>query len=149
MIAELRPTMLAYGLRPALDELAEQLSERIPENTQIQIDFPYTDIRYDPHIELHLFRIVQQACENALRHSHARNIRIHGDLDPEEIQLIVEDDGVGFPIADSLDLSKLLRDGHYGLVGMYERAAIIGAELNVRSEPGGGTLVEVNWQVTE
>lgn len=146
VIAELRPAMLAYGLRPALDELAEQLSERIPENTQIQVEFPYTDVRYDPHMELHLFRIVQQAFENSLRHSHARNIRIHGVMEPEKIQLIIEDDGVGFPTSTGFDLSKMLMEGHYGLVGMYERAAIIEADLDLKSKPGAGMRVEVNWQ---
>jgi two-component system sensor histidine kinase DegS len=92
-----------------------------------------------------VFRIVQQACENAVRHSHAKNIRIGGVLKSDSIFLTIRDDGLGFPAAGSQDLEQLLKQEHYGLVGMYERASIIGADLNIQSERGRGTLVEVVW----
>lgn len=146
VINELRPAMLAYGLRAALVELIDQLSERVVEDTVIQLDLPETHLRYEPDVELYLFRIVQQACENAIRHARARKICVYGIMDSERIQLIVEDDGVGFPAGDSLDLSRLLRERHYGLVGMYERAAFIGANLSIKSEPANGSKVVVNWR---
>lgn len=145
VINDLRPTMITYGLRSALIELIDQLSERVPKGTVCYLDIPDTDARYDPDVELYLFRIVQQACENALRHSNARNIRIHGQLGLDSVRLVVEDDGVGFPIGDGFDLNKTLAARHYGLVGMYERSTIIDARLSINSEPGQGTRVEVVW----
>lgn len=145
VINDLRPTMITYGLRSALVELIDQLSERVPEGTTCHLDVSDTDARYDAEVELYLFRIVQQACENALRHSNARNIHLRGQLESDSVRLVVEDDGVGFPVGDGFDLSRMLAARHYGLVGMYERAAVIGATFSIYSEPGKGTMVNVHW----
>jgi signal transduction histidine kinase len=141
--------MLAYGLGPALNELVDRLSERANERLQFQIDVAQTDVRYDPQVEQHIFRIAQQACENSLRHAQAEAISIHGELEPDKIRLVVKDDGVGFPMSGALDLNRLLLERHYGLVGMFERAAIIGAELSINSGPEPGTRIEVIWKRTD
>jgi len=146
VINDLRPTMLAYGLRPALEELVDQLHDRKLGDTEVHLDVPPAALRYDPKLEQHVFRIVQQACENALRHGHSKNIRIYGDLEQNQVHLVVEDDGGGFPTGEHLDLNQLLANRHYGLVGMHERAALIGAQFEVSSTPGRGTRVSVNWQ---
>jgi signal transduction histidine kinase len=143
VINDLRPTMLAYGLRPSLEELVDQLQERDLGDTEIHLEVPPSDSRYDPQLEQHVFRIVQQACENALRHGHSKNIRIYGDLNPDRVHLTVEDDGVGFPSGEHLDLNQLLAAKHYGLVGMHERADLISAQLKIKSSPGTGTIVSV------
>ncbi len=145
VISDLRPAMLNYGLRPAIDELVDNLSQRVTKSPEMAVDMSPISVRFDPIIEQHIFRIVQQACENSLRHSQARMIRIRGNLTSERIHLIVEDDGRGFQMAGTLDLDELLRLEHYGLVGMYERASIIGADLNIRSQQSQGTCVEVIW----
>ena len=145
VISELRPTMLNYGLKPAINELVDHLSERINESPTFEINLDSNEIRYDPNIEQYMFRIVQQACENAIRHSNAQLIRITGNLKSESIHLLVEDDGLGFQIPGSLDLEGLLKQKHYGLVGMYERALVINADLTIHSEPGKGTRVEIVW----
>jgi signal transduction histidine kinase len=106
------------------------------------------DVRYSPKVEEHLFRIVQQACENALRHANARSIQVHGTLESRGLSLSVEDDGKGFQYVGALDLNDLLRQGHYGLVGMHERAALIDAALEIESTPGRGTRVRVTWEGT-
>jgi signal transduction histidine kinase len=145
VIADLRPAMLAYGLLPALKELAEELSERANGLT-IAVDLPETGDRFDDaQVEQHLFRIVQQACENALRHARATRISITGRLTPEQCFLVVEDDGVGFSGGEDLDLAALLAQKHYGLAGMFERATLIGARLEVEASPGGGTRVRIEW----
>jgi signal transduction histidine kinase len=137
--------MLNYGLRPAIDELVDNLLQRIDECPDIEIELDSDGIRYDPNIEQHIFRIVQQACENAVRHAHAQSIRISGALRSDNIRLVVADDGLGFPAAGSSDLEGLLKQKHYGLVGMYERASIIAADLNIYSQRGRGTRVELEW----
>ena len=146
VISDLRPAMLTYGLHPALEELYDQLSRRTSEGTKLHLDVPASEVRYDPKVEQHVFRILQQACENALRHAHARSICIGGDLEPGQLHLAVEDDGTGFPTGGRLDLNKLLIKGHYGLVGMYERAALIGAELTVDSAPERGTRISIEYR---
>jgi signal transduction histidine kinase len=144
VIHNLRPAMLAYGLRPALEELADEISERENGAVEIQLDIPQSEARYDSHVEQHLFRIVQQACENAIQHARAKTIRIQGYLDQAHLSISVIDDGAGFA-GNSLTLDQLLIQQHYGMVGMYERAALIGAELKIDSAPGAGTQVRVYW----
>ena len=144
IIDGLHPTMLNYGLQPALDELAEELGEMSPAAV-IRLDLLPNDVRYPPMTELHLFRIIQQACQNSLQHAQARNICITGNLQPEEAELVVEDDGIGFPSGEHLDLPGLLANKHFGLAGMFERAALIGAKMTVATSPGKGTRTCVTW----
>lgn len=140
----LRPAMLNYGLRPALDELADE-TLTLGTGTVIHLEVPPTEVRYPAMIELHLFRIIQQACQNALQHAEAKTIRILGSLEPEQVDLTVEDDGRGFTTGDQLDLAALLANKHFGLAGMHERAALIGAKMTITSAPGRGTRVQVTW----
>ncbi len=144
IINGLRPTMMIYGLRPALEELAD---EAMAPGTGIilEVDSPVGEVRYDPMTELHLFRIIQQACQNALQHAEAKTIRITGYLKPEEVDLAVEDNGRGFEAGVPLDLAVLLANKHFGLAGMYERAALIKAKMSIESTPGHGTHVRVIW----
>lgn len=139
MISGLRPAMLNFGLQAALEELVDDLSERIGNNASISIDMPPGEIRYESEVEEHLYRIVQQACENALSHAHAKSIRITGELETDQITLVIEDNGSGFSIQEQLNFDKLLAEKHYGLVGMYERADLIGANLRIESIPEHGT----------
>jgi signal transduction histidine kinase len=146
IINGLRPAMLNYGLAPALETLAEELNDRLPNGPRISIDLEQSDARYEAHTELYLFRIAQQACENAVHHADCRTIRISGTLDEAECSLSVHDDGKGFTTGQRIDLPGLLADKHFGLAGMYERAELIGAGLEIHSRPGEGCLVSVTWQ---
>ncbi len=148
MISGLRPAMLSYGLVPALEEMVDEISSRSGDIPQIRLEIASSGARYDGAVEAHLYRIVQQACENALRHAQARTIRIHGECTPESVQLIVEDDGVGFPNPAQLDFNQLLANKHYGVAGMFERAELIGAKMNITSAPQQGTQVSVSWQIS-
>jgi len=146
MIQGLRPAMLNYGLVPALEDLASELSFRTENDPAIQAEISCSDLRYDAKVEAHLYRIIQQACENAWRHAHANSIIIRGCCDPNGVQLIVEDDGIGFSDPDQLDFNQFLAGKHYGLANMFERATLIGAELRIDSAPGEGTKVSVGWE---
>ena len=146
IISGLRPGMLMYGLRFALEELTEETATQVGGDIAIQLEIPSSDSRYPPDVELHLFRIVQQACQNALKHSQAQCIYLRGELDHGLVELIVEDDGVGFMAGEHLDLARLLANKHFGLAGMHERAALIGAKMQIDSTPGKGTRVRVIWK---
>jgi signal transduction histidine kinase len=123
--------------------MADDLNERTPAGTLIRVELSEDHIRYGEREEGHLFRIVQEASENALRHADADLIRITGVLEPGRIDLMVEDDGAGFEVTDGIEFASLLANRHYGLVTMYERAALIGATLQVHSQLGAGTVVHV------
>lgn len=144
----LRPEMLSYGLMTALEDLSDTLNERQSE-TLVSADIKGTPSQIDPNVELHLFRIVQQACENALRHADASALRISGSIDKQAINLDVIDDGGGFDISGSQRLSDLLTEKRYGLAGMYERASLIGAHIQIDSAPGKGTTISLNWDISE
>jgi len=144
-IKGLRPPLLDYGLYVALCALADDLTERLENKVMVVLELAESDARHDPQVEQHLYRIVQQACENALRHARARTVRIGGRLEPERVHLTVEDDGIGFATGDKMDLPFLIAQKHFGLAGMYERAALIQAQLRIDSAPGQGTQVQVTW----
>ncbi|MDX9864902.1 MAG: PAS domain S-box protein, partial [Anaerolineaceae bacterium] len=141
----LRTAMLNYGLYIGLETLADELSDQLPDGPLIYIDVPNSALRYDPDVELHLFRIVQEACNNAIKHAHASEIHICGELDMEKILLEITDNGNGFDSDDILDLPDLLRKEHFGLAGMFERAELIHGELSIHAAANEGCRVRVVW----
>lgn len=93
-------------------------------------------------IKASLFRILQEACHNACRHSAAETLHVVLETDAERVWLAVRDNGVGFdPEAARGPL------GGFGLSSMRERAKLSGGQFEVRSAPGQGTQVEVSWPV--
>ncbi|MBX3001797.1 MAG: hypothetical protein KF893_24950 [Caldilineaceae bacterium] len=88
---------------------------------------------------------MQNACENAIRHAQASQITVSGRLLADQIELCVEDNGIGFDNAEFPDFARLLAQRHFGLVSMVERAAIIGAELHIHSHGDSGTRVHLTW----
>jgi signal transduction histidine kinase len=93
-------------------------------------------------VEYNLIRIVREAIANTLRHAEARNVEVVLENNAERILLEVRDDGRGFDVAAAHN-----QTGHFGLVGMRERAAEIGATVEVASEAGRGTVVQVTMPV--
>lgn len=90
---------------------------------------------------LALYRIAQEALNNAVQHAAARRVEVALALDGAALRLTVDDDGVGPPRADALDYAA---DGHYGLLGMHERAVLLRADLAVSRGPLGGTRVALD-----
>lgn len=148
MVTNLRPAMLQYGLSYALEECVDELSMQLEECPSITLNVPRSEARFESNVEEHIYRIVQQACENAIRHAHATQIRVYGNLDPENVHLTVEDDGVGFD-PDKLNINTLLSEKHFGLAGMFERADLIGGNLKFNSTPGEGTRIHISWHLEE
>jgi signal transduction histidine kinase len=145
MIHQLRPAMLTYGLRAALAEMIDEFAARPGEVPVITLDIPESPARYSEQVEQHAFRILQQSLENALQHARAKRISIHGRLEPTWLEVFVEDDGVGFASQEAHDLSGLVSNRHFGLAGMHERAALVGAQVSIHSAPGRGTRVHLTW----
>jgi signal transduction histidine kinase len=84
-----------------------------------------------------VFRIVQEALTNAARHARASQVEVAIDADAEAITVTVSDDGAGF------DASSPSKPHSYGLLGLRERAYLLGGEAQVNSQPGRGTEIEV------
>ena len=145
IIRDLRPAMLDYGLWRTFDDLLDVLQDRPTPDVLLKLDIPRSDVRYPPEIEQHLFRIVQQAVENALAHAQADTIKLQGNLLEDEVILIVEDNGRGLPEDLLLDLPTLLNEKHFGLVGMFERAELIGAKLDITTQAGEFMRIHLVW----
>jgi signal transduction histidine kinase len=145
MIHQLRPAMLTYGLRAALAEMVDEFTSRPGQTPEVVLEIPISEARYGEQVERHAFRILQQAVENALQHAHARRIVVRGRLEDSWLEVLVEDDGLGFGGQDAQDLSTLVSNRHFGLAGMYERAALVGAQVSIQSDPGRGTRVRLTW----
>jgi signal transduction histidine kinase len=150
IVTDLRPPMLTYGLKSALDGLADNLSERSQDVVQIVSEIQSVDgCRYPPTVEHNMYRIVQEACENALKYARATSIQISGELSVTRVALKINDDGVGFKDGVSLRLDEMVANKHYGLAGMHERAELIGAGINIRSQPGQGTQIQILWEAKD
>jgi signal transduction histidine kinase len=91
-------------------------------------------------LEENLLRIAQEAMTNVVKHSQATTAQIELDYGPKNILLRIKDDGCGFEQQERTDATN----GHFGLLGISERAKRLGAELKIQSAPGEGTLVEVS-----
>ena len=89
-----------------------------------------------------IYRIVEEALNNVVRHAQAQHLTIRFRENKAKLILLIEDDGVGFPAQKDLA-------GHFGLIGMRERAHLMGGELTVRSAVGRGTRVEFIYQLPE
>ncbi len=88
-----------------------------------------------------MFRVVQEAVSNALRHARATLIRVTLRAEPDALRLVIEDDGVGFdPEAVS---QRVKRGEHLGLLGMTERVRNAGGTIELDSRPGAGSRLEV------
>jgi len=147
IISDLRPPSLTYGLKFALEGLADHLSERHHDKIRILADLRMDGTyRYPEVVENNVYRIVQEACENALKYARASSITITGELLEGEINLEVMDDGIGFATEINLPLDNMVANKHFGLAGMHERADLIGAVVRINSKPGQGAKVGVVWE---
>ncbi|HSM58105.1 MAG TPA: sensor histidine kinase [Candidatus Sulfomarinibacteraceae bacterium] len=147
LIADLRRTIHALrpiyledlGLAPALQMLVQEARS---ENELAAHFHKVGDERRLPaEVELALYRIAQEALSNAGRHAAAEIAMVKLRFTPQAVTLVVEDDGRGFVVPESP--ADLAPQGHYGLLGIHERAELIGAQLTLTSEPGDGTRVQV------
>lgn len=136
---DLRPSVLDdLGLVAAIEMVVEEASQQLPEGAYLEVTGKPR--RLDGPVELALFRIAQEALRNVEKHSGAGSARVELEFGGSTVRLSVADDGQGFTVAKS---PELLRSGKLGLLGMRERAELIGAEFDIQSEPGRGTRVTV------
>lgn len=129
------------SLATAITHAAKQLTEThdVHLNLHVRRDLPALPL----DVEYNLLRIAQEAILNSIKHSGANTIEVSLERAADEIQLAITDDGNGFMESGGNGAAL----GHYGLVGMRERAMQIGADFNLDSEPGRGTRISVNMPI--
>jgi signal transduction histidine kinase/HAMP domain-containing protein len=144
LIFDLRPSMLDHlGLVPAIRWLAKSRLE--PKGMRVHFEEQGQNHRLAPEVETAIFRVIQEAVTNISRHSAARNVSIVYAIDRENVCVCVEDDGIGFDLLQ-LNLAPDSLRG-LGLLGMQERLELLGGVLEVQSNPGGGTRLNIRMPV--
>jgi signal transduction histidine kinase len=138
MIVDLRPSVLDdLGLPAAVRWFVEH--HLVPAGLTVRCEFSELDERLPPDIETTVFRAVQEALNNVVRHAHADSVLIQAGVS-EGTQLVeIEDDGDGFTQGDVVRAPGSMRG--IGLLGMRERMEILGGTATVDSKPGSGTRV--------
>jgi two-component system sensor histidine kinase UhpB len=140
MTRALRPVYLEeLGLVAALEMLAREThtSHRL----SVAFQLIGAERRLDPEIELALYRIAQEALNNIVKHADAEQASLRIAFTSEMVTLEVSDEGRGFEVPDSP--SAFAPGGHFGLLGLHERAEMIGAQLDIQSKPSVGTRITV------
>ena len=154
-IAEgLRPPALGrLGLPAVLAAHGSRMTER--EGVFVRVDADEDAPPLSDEAEASLFRIVQEALNNAVHHGKAQRLEVQyavepSSSEPTEVRIEVRDDGIG--LADGLDPEELVLSGHFGLAGMRERADLLGGTFHLRpnvstdpSRPGATVTVRVPW----
>jgi signal transduction histidine kinase len=138
---ELRPTALDdLGLALALSTHVEEWSQRC--GLTVDLHISGLERRAPAAVETAVYRIVQEALTNVVKHAHATRVSVIVSAFDHHLQVIVEDDGVGFDV-DAASASVLSAEARLGLAGMEERAALLGGSVSIESAPGRGTSVFV------
>lgn len=154
LLAETRRLIL--GLRPSvLDDMGLVAAIRWyceaylgDATVEVTVESGQPPARLPGHVEVTLFRIAQEAINNVARHADARHVRVGLSFGGDTVTVSVADDGKGFDVERALG-----EQGHglesVGLLGMQERVNLIGGRMEIRSAPGGGTVIVVQAPVAE
>jgi signal transduction histidine kinase len=146
MAWELRPMALdELGLRNAITQYLEEWAEL--SGLHIDLEITLGDRRLPPNVETALFRVLQEAITNVVKHAGADSIGVILESINGEIRLIIEDNGQGFQTEQGAVVA--LGKSHLGLLGVRERLALVNGRLEVESTPGSGTTVYACVPVVE
>ena len=144
MVWEMRPTALDdLGLEAALSSYVENWSKHFGVPVQLHAS-GMDENRLTPEIETALYRIAQEALNNVAKHAHADHVAIVLERRGAQVSLIIEDDGLGFDWQGP----SVANDKGLGLIGMRERAALVGGTIEIESQPGDGATIVVRIPVS-
>ena len=136
---DLRPPALeSFGLSLALKELVDKLRERYPHTYfSIEVDAPAT---LPSSLELTVFRVAQEALNNVVQHAGASRVQVTLATEQKTLLLCIQDDGIGIEAPNGM---LLARSGHFGVIGMQERAVLYDGTLVYQLAASGGTIVSL------
>lgn len=136
LLYELRPAAIEQdGLQGAIRRRLEAVEKRALIHTQLDLHGSY---RLPPAVEEQLYRIAQEALNNALQHAHHKTLNISITSTPDQFEMVIADDGVGFEVAKTLQETQGM-----GLSNIINRARQINAMLTIHSKPGEGTTIKI------
>jgi signal transduction histidine kinase len=134
---DLRPPLLTNNPFMALKAMVERLDAQSIAPIYVEVS---TESLYLPEdTALAIYRIAQEALHNSIQHADASEIAVRLTQYPNQLRITITDDGQGIP--NGTDLRHFVAEGHFGLAGMRERAAMIGGSLDIQSAPDYGTVV--------
>jgi signal transduction histidine kinase len=145
---------LARGLRPAiLDDVGlvpalERFLQELGSSHQIEASFDSScqeESRLPEIVETSVFRIVQEAANNAIRHGKAKHLRVKLNCSSTDLHIDIEDDGCGFDVTSSLNANRT--NSPFGLLSIHERACLMGGKAMISSQPGVGTRIQVHMRL--
>jgi two-component system sensor histidine kinase DegS len=142
IIYDLRPMALDdLGLVPTLRKYLQTIEEY---HNKAKIEFVNLglELRLPPKYEVALFRLIQEAVQNALKHSEASDIIVRLEMTKSKINVLIKDNGVGFDVKKTCPKS-------FGLLGMRERVELLDGDLTIESKVGKGTLVYIHVPIPE
>ncbi len=134
------PTIDSLGLGAAIQSFTRDWAKRTGVKVSLNLDTKLG--RLPEATELSLFRIVQEGLNNVWRHAHASSVVISvRHTSPRNLLVSIQDDGVGF--SEDFDITDVSKDGHFGLLGISERVALLGGRMRLQRQPEGGSLMQV------
>nr|MBN1229348.1 GAF domain-containing sensor histidine kinase [Anaerolineae bacterium] len=142
MLFQLRPKSLERGLAAGLEQLARQMKETYNQDVVVQV-VDGCDSILDSHTSATLFSIVTELVNNARKHAEADVINVRMEPIGEMLRLQISDQGKGFDVEKALAEARE-REGHLGLINLFERAALVEGILDINSAPGKGTQTTIN-----
>lgn len=144
LISDLRGDRLDTPLGEAIRDYLLAWSQRTGVEAEMRghsLDEVVETVGWSPGVRYEIFAILKEALANVERHAAGANIAVRIRDDGDAVSVTLSDDGVGF--ARPVSYADLAREGHYGIVGMAERAERIGGQFDLRSWPGRGTSIEI------
>ena len=139
--ADLRPLMLDdLGLLPAVEWLVESFTQRIGIPCELAVS--NAELELPSAHATAVFRIIQESLANVGKHARASRVKVAIECNGSELMLSIRDNGAGF------SLQNPRKPNSYGLLGLRERASLLGGKASITSAPGEGTHIEVRLPLT-
>ena len=141
LITDLRPAALdEFGIKAALETLAERVTRQSDVVVDLEVDLGHDDskpeFRHQAEIESAVYRVVQEALTNAVKHAEATRVVVRISDRDGTVDVTVRDDGKGFDAQESSE--------GFGLLGIRERLALVRGTLEIESAPGAGTTLNIS-----
>ncbi|KAB2953644.1 histidine kinase [Heliorestis acidaminivorans] len=144
IIYDLRPMALEeVGLYGAIERYLDDFAEK--KDLVVERHFKGAEKRLSTLYEVALFRMIQEGLNNVRKHAKAKSVKVQVEMTAETLTALIRDDGVGFNVEESLKK----QGEHFGLLGMKERAALLGGTVEVRSSEGKGTTLLIRIPLEE
>jgi PAS domain S-box-containing protein len=141
---DLRPSLLDdFGLVPALEWYIDRQAQRSGFKAEFLTQLP--EMRVPPGLETTCFRVAQIALTNVIRHARAKHARVELRFHKSELELSVQDDGIGFDVQAALE--RAAQGATLGLLSMQERVRLARGGIEIRSTPGQGTIIRARFPV--